>query len=283
MNVKRAIAIPLAAIALSLLIIGAVQILSSHKEEAHAANTTPAISDLSFTCDIIGDNIDISSSALSNGMLAIKTHDLDGTRHKVMVTKDGKSRAYDVSNGTYLFPLPFGDGEYSVKLFENLHDDEYKLMFQTDVESSNEENAYLTSNSLLVYSGDVIPEDTMSILESPSCGPNMICEYVESKLSYDFEKARKIANESFHGLNGNESLSLNSGVCSDYCAITCMMMRTNGVPCKISVGHCSASDSLHCWITYLQDGKWIVMDPTMRDTNIGYDESSQTYEELYSF
>lgn len=283
MDVKKAIAIPLAAIALSLLIIGTVQILSSHRGEAHAAIATPVISNLGFTCDIAGDNVDISSSALSNGMLAIKVHDLDDERHKVMVSKDGKSHAYDVSNGIYLFPLPFGDGEYSVKLFENLHDDEYKLMSQADVESSNEENAYLTSNSLLAYSGDAIPEDTMSILESPSCSPNMVCEYVEDKLSYDSEKARKIANETFHGINGNESLSLNSGVCSDYCAIACMMMRAKGIPCKISVGHCSASESLHCWITYFQDGEWIVMDPTMRDTSIGYEESSQTYEELYSF
>ena len=283
MNVKKAIAIPLAAIALSLLIIGTVQVLSSHKGEAHAAAATPAISNLSFTCDIAGDNIDISSSALSNGMLAIKAHDLNGARHKVMVSKDGKSHAYDVSNGTFLFPLPFGDGKYSLKLFENLHDDEYELMSQADVESSNEENAYLTSNSLFSYSGDAIPEDTVSILESSSYDPNMICEYAESKLSYDSEKARKIANEPFRGVNGDKSLSLNSGVCSDYCAIACMMMRMKGIPCKISVGHCSASESLHCWITYLQDGEWIVMDPTMRDSNVGYEESSQTYEELYSF
>lgn len=283
MNVKKAIAIPLAAIAFSLLVIGVVQILSSHKGEAHAAAATPVISNLSFTCDITGDNIDISSSALSNGMLAIKAHDLDDVRHKVIVSKDGKSHAYDVSNGSYLFPLPFGDGEYSVELFENLNNDKYQLMSQTDVESSNEEKAYLISNSLISYSGDAIPEDTMSILESPLCDPNMICEYVENKLSYDSEKAKRIANETFHGLNGNESLSLNSGVCSDYCAIACMMMRAKGIPCKISVGHCSASENLHCWITYLQDGEWVVMDPTMRDSNVDYEESSQTYEELYSF
>ena len=103
-----------------------------------------------------------------------------------------------------------------------------------------------------------------------------VYEYVSSYIDYDYDKAANVQS----GYISDVDVILNSGtgICLDYAAVMCSMLRSLGIPTRLEVGY--AGEAYHAWIsTYITDVGWVsgirefdgknwsLMDPTFAATS----------------
>ena len=73
------------------------------------------------------DKVLVDYSNTSQGYIMAKAKTENHKRIKVMLIKDDEKYTYDLNkeNEYEVYPLNMGDGEYTIKVYENMHDDEY--------------------------------------------------------------------------------------------------------------------------------------------------------------
>lgn len=94
-----------------------------------------------------------------------------------------------------------------------------------------------------------------------------------SNITYDYDKAANVPYGYLPDID--DTLKTKTGICFDYAALMCAMLRCRGIPAKLDIGY--TNDGLyHAWIsTYLKDKGWVdnivefngdtwqLLDPTM--------------------
>lgn len=221
-----------------------------------------------------GGSVTIDASNTQKGYLMVR---YSGSNPKVklqMNTPDNNTYTYLLTKrGEYeTFPLASGNGTYSLTVYENVSGDMYSTAFSQSVAAELKDeflpflypNQYVwfTSQSAAVAKGKELTEGAHSDLEAVEA----IYKYVIKEISYDEEKAASVV----YGYlpNVDETLSSGKGICFDYAALMCAMLRSQNIPTKLEVGY--AGEANHAWIsTYLKEKGWI-------DGIIEFDGSSWT-------
>lgn len=175
------------------------------------------------------------------------------------------------------FPLPGGNGTYSLTVLENVEGDMYSVAFSQDIQASIADeflpflypNQYVdfTPQSEAVAKGAELVKDAHSDLEAVTS----IYHYITSNITYDTDKASSVTYGYLPDVD--ETLSSGTGICFDYAAITTAMLRSQRIPTRLEVGY--AGEAYHAWISvYLEETGWIdniiefhgsswsLMDPT---------------------
>lgn len=220
------------------------------------------------------DSITIDASNTHKGYLMVQ---YTGSNPKVklqMKTPDSNTYTYLLTKrGEYeTFPLASGNGTYSLTVYENVSGDMYSTAFSQSIAAKlkNEflpflypnQYVWFTSQSAAVAKARELTEGAHSDLEAVEA----IYKYVINEISYDEEKAASVV----YGYlpNVDETLSSGKGICFDYAALMCAMLRSQNIPTKLEVGY--AGQANHAWIsTYLKESGWI-------DGIIEFDGSSWT-------
>lgn len=194
-------------------------------------------------------------------------------------------------------PLSSGEGTYLIDLYEQMDGDVYSHLL-SEVLEVNLNNAFMpflyanqfvdfTEDSQAIQKGNELARDCASDLEITA----NIYNYVVSHTSYDYDKAAFVTSPYYPDVD--ETLRSHKGICFDYAALMCAMLRTQGIPCKLNIGY--AGDIYHAWISvYLQsvgwvdhlisfNGKdWSIMDPTFASSNGGsFDPSKENYTLMF--
>ena len=204
---------------------------------------------------------------------------------KVQITgPDENTYTYLLSarNDDTTFPLPAGDGIYTIQVLENVSGDSYavSLTQEIDVTPENEflpflyPNQYVdfTADSKAVAKGRELAADTWSDLEVV----RNIYNFVIENISYDMEKAASVSYGYLPDVDA--TLADGKGICFDYAALMAAMLRSQGIPTKLEIGY--AGDAYHSWIScYVDDQGWVdniiefnghewqLMDPTLAASN----------------
>lgn len=225
--------------------------------------------------------VDVSN--VSSGYLAI-TYTGDNPKIKVQIAKNGGTTyTYDLNarNDFEVFPISEGDGSYNVKLFENVSGSTYAQAYSTNVEAVLQDefipflypNQYVNFNegSEVIKVADALSAGAVSEVQVVE----RIYKYIISEISYDYNKAATV--QAGYLPDVDKILELKLGICFDYAALMSSMLRSQGIPCKLVVGHAGAQ--YHAWIdVYLKeigwvasviyfDGvEWSMMDPTFAST-----------------
>lgn len=174
-------------------------------------------------------------------------------------------------------PLTDGDGFYVISAFENIEGDQYASLFSETIEISLEDEflPFLYPNQYVSFS-----QDSQAVKKASSLVSDMetdidflsaVYNYVISNISYDEEKAMTV--ELGYLPDIDETLATGIGICFDYAALMAAMLRSQGVPCKMSIGY--SNEVKHAWIdVYIEGSGWIdraiefdgeewkLMDPT---------------------
>lgn len=223
--------------------------------------------------------VDVSN--LAEGLLTVKYTGGKKVRIKCQITKTGTTTVYtynlDNAGAAAILPITEGDGEYSVKIYENTTEDRYAQAFSTTVKLQLRDPflPFLYSNQYVNFTADSKTADKAAELckgvETDLAKVEKIYRYAVDNITYDYELAKTVPSDYLPDVDA--VLAAGKGICFDYAAVMAAMLRSRGIPCKLVVGY--AGKIYHAWINvYISgtgwvdsliyfDGKaWSLMDPT---------------------
>ena len=236
------------------------------------AEGTDVLSEGAFALDISDTSKGYTVAAYNGEMekVNIQLTGPDGIVYKYFVTEE---------DGETVLPLTGGDGMYALEVYENIADDQYSALLNDTFEVSLESeflpflypNQYVNfdENSKAVRLAGELATDAADDLDVVT----KVFNYVTENITYDYDKAENVEYGYLPDID--ETLETKTGICFDYAALMCAMLRCRGIPAKLDIGY--TNDGMyHAWIsTYLKDKGWVdniiefdgdtwqFMDPTM--------------------
>lgn len=221
----------------------------------------------------------IDYSNANQGYVMVK-YSGENSKVKVQVTKD-TTYTYDVlnKNNYETFPLSEGNGNYSIKVFENISGNQYAQAGSQNINVAleNEFNTFLYPSQYVNFRDN----SQSTVLSNSLKGENVIStvtnvyNYVVDNISYDNAKANSV--QSGYIPNNDNTLANKNGICFDYASLMCAMLRAQDIPSKLIVGY--QGSQYHAWISVYSnetgwidnvisfDGtNWTLMDPTFAST-----------------
>lgn len=197
---------------------------------------------------------------------------------------------YDVnSGGNYeTFPLQMGNGKYTFTMIEQISGQKYSQAGKVSItpKMADETTCFLYPNQYVSYtvkSPAVLKAvELCKDLTSPLEKAKTICRYVTDHFSYDHMKASKVKGGQVTSLlpDVDGCWASGTGVCQDLSAITCAMLRSQGVPAKLVIGFLKKR-TYHAWVSIIIDGKEQRFDPTASLEGQKYSKSDYTIERFY--
>lgn len=236
--------------------------------------------------------VTIDASNTDQGYVMIK-YNGGSEKIKIQITNGSTVYTYDLNarDAYEVFPFSEGDGNYAIKVFEQVSGNQYAQVFgQTlSVRIPDPFAPFLTPNqyvnfregSLAVQKGADVSagaEDQIGVVTN-------IYNYVIGTLSYDNEKAASV--QSGYLPDVDAVLEAKKGICFDYAALMATMLRTQDIPTKLVIGY--TGGVYHAWINvylesigwidsciYFDGHSWSLMDPTFASSG-GNSESIRQY------
>ena len=86
-----------------------------------------------------------------------------------------------------------------------------------------------------------------------------VCKYVTSNFVYDYIKSVTVKPGQLPDID--ECWKNRMGICQDLSALTCAMLRSQGVPARLMIGTVGAN-TYHAWVVAVVNGEEKFFDPT---------------------
>jgi len=177
-------------------------------------------------------------------------------------------------------PLTPGEGGYTVTVLEHIEDKRYRPVFSEhlDLTLTDPNAPYCYPNRMVNYAGtaaEILAGRLVEETENASEKIDALLTYVSGALTYDEEKSAAAAAGGY--IPDLDLVLINGkGICYDYAALLCGMLRSQGIPCKLQVGW--AGELYHAWVEVWSDSPgelaggialkegWTTLDPTFLST-----------------
>ena len=226
----------------------------------------------------------IDCSNMSEGYIMVKGKK-SSKRMKLQIATSGAKLNYDInSDGEYeVFPLQFGSGKYQVSLFENASGKKYSKegSVKLSVKMPDELSCFLYPNQYVSYD-----ENTACVVYATEMCKDMtdqadifkaVCNYVTSNFVYDFIKSVTVKAGQLPQID--ECWNNKMGICQDLSAMTCAMLRSQGIPARLMIGTVG-SNTYHAWVVAVVNGEEKFFDPTA-ELNASSKTDTYTTERYY--
>ena len=227
----------------------------------------------------------VDSSNSADGYIMVKTAQ-DKKRMKLRISIGGSALNYDINNeGNFeVYPLQFGRVNYTVTLYRNVEGKKYKEVGQVTVSPKGMEDelrCFLFPNQYVNYTADTecvkVACDLCKDLKTQPEIYKAVCNYVVKNFSYDFIKSVTVQS----GVLPDIDYCWNNkmGICQDLSALTCAMLRSQGVPARLIIGTLG-SGTPHAWVLAVVNGEDKFFDPTA-ELNASSKTDTYTTERWY--
>ena len=246
-----------------------------------------------------GGNVKLDTSTKNDGYINVRITPSNPKKIVVMITKGTNSCNYTVDkNGRKdALPLQFGNGDYTVKVLENIQGTQYAVLYSIQLTVTyNKANAPFlvptqfinyTSESEAVKKAAELCEGKTTDLEKL----NAIYPYVVNNLKYDNEFAGKVTSGTVTAYIPavDSVLASKKGICFDYSSLLGAMLRSQGIPTRLIMGYVAPNNIYHAWNevyltnigwvklkgdTYFDGVNWSRMDATFASTSNNQNISS---------
>lgn len=206
--------------------------------------------------------IDISNT--SQGYVTAKFMGDASKKSKLQIVLGSHSNYYDLdSNGkTEVYPLQWGNGTYSFKIFEQKSGTEYYSVLSGTavVAVENEFLPFLYPNQYVNYTANFATVAKAAELCTGASDDferlKAVFDYVTANIKYDYDKAASV--QPGYMPNVDTILASKKGICFDYAALTAAMLRSQGIPTRLVVGYVAPNSINHAWNeVYLQGKGWV--------------------------
>lgn len=226
----------------------------------------------------------IDCSNMSEGYIMVKSKK-SSKRLKVQVSTAGAKLNYDLNgDGEYeVFPLQFGSGKYQIGLFENAGGKKYAKegVVKLSVKMENELSCFLYPNQYVNYDDKtpcvVYALDMCKDMTDQSEIFKAVCKYVTTNFAYDFIKSVSVKPGLLPEIDSCWENRM--GICQDLSAMTCAMLRCNGIPARLMIGTVGAN-TYHAWVVAVVNGEEKFFDPTA-ELNASSKTDTYTTERYY--
>lgn len=211
------------------------------------------------------NGVTIDAQNTTNGFVQVKSSG-SNKKQKVQVKKGSAAYNYDLnSKGTYeTFPLQMGNGQYNVRVLENVSGNSYKEIYSVSlsVTLSGETAPFLHPNQFVNYTSSSQSAKKAAELCAGSKTDieklKTIYNYMIKNIQYDYQKAKTVT--SGYVPNPDSILSSKKGICFDYASLMAAMLRSQGVPTRLVVGTVDTVAVTHAWNeVYLQGKGWVAV------------------------
>lgn len=228
--------------------------------------------------------IDVSN--MSEGYIMVKAKKTD-KKLRVRVSTAGAKLLYWLNgDGEYeVFPLQFGSGKYMVELFEHVKGKDYSKegTVKLSAKMTDELSCFLYPNQYVNYN-----ENTACVKYADEMCKNMtdqgeiykaVCTYVLQNFIYDYIKSVSVQSMSQQMPDIDYCWNNRMGICQDLSALTCAMLRSQGIPARLMIGTVGAN-TYHAWVVAVVNGEERFFDPTA-EMNASNKNETYTTERYY--
>ena len=229
------------------------------------------------------DKLTVDASNADQGYIMVKGPKTK-TKMKVTVEATGTKLQYDINGESEyeVFPLQLGSTNYTISLWRQVEGKKYGKIGQVKVAAKMEDelscflypNQYVnyTKNSPCVKEATEICKDLETNLEKYEA----IRAYIVKYFSYDYIKSVTVAGSSGMLPDIEGTWKGKKGICQDLSAVTCAMLRSQGIPARLMIGQLG-SGTPHAWVMAIVDGEEKFFDPT---AELNASNKSDTYTTL---
>lgn len=213
----------------------------------------------------------IDASHVQDGYIMVKQKK-SSKRLKFRVSRGDDQVTYDLNGeGDYeVFPLQFGDGTYKLVVYKQVSGNQYSQASSQSlkVELTDPNAPYLCPNQYVWYT-----EESETVQKSRELCENLssdsekvetVYAYVAGHITYDYMRALTV--QSGYLPDVDQVLSDGMGICFDYAALMCCMLRVQGIPAQLVIGY--ADEAYHAWNSVYVDGEWKRYDATAKAANM---------------
>ena len=195
-------------------------------------------------------------------------------RIKVRVSCGDETYTYDLNqNGEFeVYPLQMGSGTYKVTVFEQVKGSQYQsvtsLSFKANI--ADEFSPYLYPNQYAWYGAEseaVAQANALCEgLTTDAQRFDAIHSFVTSRFMYDYILAMTVRSNTTYLPDVDKTLADRKGICFDFAALMCCMLRSQGIPTQMVIGY--ADSCYHAWNRVYVDGQWRLVDTTSEITSL---------------
>jgi len=215
----------------------------------------------------------VISADVEKGLVRVKLAQLSATKNIILIEKSGVKYTYPVTSvDTIQLPLQLGNGEYTVKIMENISGNRYKELEKNTIVINMDNQTDVFLNSIQ----DINWEDSKVIqakayeltrsLKEDELKIKAIYKFVLDSFQYDYSKAKTVTSGYFP--NVDTLMTRKMGICYDYAAVFAAMTRSVGIPTKLVKGYSVATGEVyHAWNEVYVKGVWKTIDTTIDDTS----------------
>jgi len=245
----------------------------------------------------------IDASHVSQGYVGV--HGTATSRLKFQVICGEMSYNYDVpeDDSPIFVPINMGNGDYTFRVMQNTSGNNYVEILSTtaSVTLEDEFQPFLHPGVYCDFNDDSecvkLARELVADAQNSGDALAAICTYVIDNVTYDTEKAEELSTVTGYVPDPDETLASGSGICFDYASLTCAMLRSQGIPCRIMTGYVSPDDIYHAWIMVYIDGTWVLGKFTVESNtwsridvtfaaslgDNGYIGNGETYTDRYTY
>ena len=209
------------------------------------------------------------------------------TKLKIKVTTSGADLQYDINGkGEYeVYPLQLGRNNYTITLYAKSDNGKYGKIGSVKVAANmkDELSCFLYPNQYVNYKADspcvLKAIELCKGMKDQKEIYNTICTFIKKNFVYDCIKSVTVANSS--GMLPDIEYCWNNkmGICQDLSALTCAMLRSQGVPARLIIGRLG-SGTAHAWVLAVVNGEDVFFDPTA-ELNASSKAETYTTERWY--
>ena len=195
-------------------------------------------------------------SYIDCGYVIVSVDSENNKKCKLKISANNQSYLYDLNNDNVVVPLQMGNGNYITQLFQNVVGNRYaECGYITFTVNLSDNNAPFTHpNQYVDYDNDIIN------IASKLSSVKDIFSYIEKHFDYDYVYAITVKKGALPNIK--RLLSLHTGICQDFAALTVALLRIKCIPSKLCIGE--ADNHPHAWVEYMKDDHWKLYDPTAK-------------------
>lgn len=227
----------------------------------------------------------VDCSNMSQGYIMVKGQK-SSKRLKIQIATAGVKLNYDLNgDGEYeAFPLQFGSGKYQISLYENASGKKYAKegTVKLSVKMPDELSCFLYPNQYVSYDENTpcvkyTQEELCKGMKDKEEIYETVCNYVKTHFVYDFIKSVTVKPGQLPEID--ECWENKRGICQDLSAVTCAMLRSQGIPARLMIGTVGAN-TYHAWVLAVVNGENKFFDPTA-ELNASSKAEQYTTERYY--
>ncbi|MBE0338004.1 transglutaminase domain-containing protein [Paenibacillus sp. 23TSA30-6] len=211
----------------------------------------------------------LNQNNVNHGIVNIRYPVKSNVKTKIVITKDAEKYSYylNSSKPEEAFALQMGNGNYNIRLLEQLTGNQYKVIGEETVQLNlnDSKTIYLSSIQNIDWNDtNQAIRKAKELTKGATTDDEKvkrIYEYVISHIKYDSNQPFSLSPDYLPQID--RTLVSQKDICYGYASLFAAMLRSVDVPTKLVMGESSYVNTYHAWNEVNINNQWVIIDTTV--------------------